>query len=230
LEILNSFELFVACSLSVLLVVFITVLYLRRAMTTAIQMGFTKQQVSKAVRAGSISAVGPSCAVGIGVVGLIALIGGPYGWMRLSVVGSLQYETINAQMMAQKMGSTLGSLTAEQMTTIAWGLTLSVFVYQTNVLLFAPSYAKVMRKVSAGDPRLLGILAICAIIGVFSRGAVGYYFGGTIGLDGWSCLVGMIASVIMIEIIGKRLKVGWAFEWTLPVAMISGMIAAIIIM
>ena len=110
LSIANSPIMWLSCFPLVLLVLCQAVLYTRRAFATAVKMGISKSDCVKAFRAGMISAIGPSVAVFIMMVGLMSAVGSPVSWMRLSVMGAAAGEMINAGLGAQAVGIAQGAI------------------------------------------------------------------------------------------------------------------------
>jgi len=221
--VMNSAGLWVACSFIVIVTLVQSLVIMKRAVSTAGEMGFSGSQIVTAIRAGAISSFGPSCAVGIGVVALMAIIGGPAAWMRLSVVGSLGFELMNVNTAITAIGGTLGSLTDMQMTTGLWALCLSVVPYMINVIFFAPSYEKLLHKVSGGDPRVFNIIMTATFVGLFGRTTVGFFMYFNIG-QVWAFSGAFVTAGIMVLLGIKKLKKQWLNEWTLPVGMVAGMV------
>jgi len=141
LSIANSPIMWLSCFPLVLLVLCQAVLYTRRAFATAVKMGISKSDCVKAFRAGMISAIGPSVAVFIMMVGLMSAVGSPVSWMRLSVMGAAAGEMINAGLGAQ-----------------AWIV----------VLVFIPQMNKVQVKVEKYDKNLMTLISTASMLGIMS--------------------------------------------------------------
>ena len=85
-EIINSPLLWAICSITVMVVVAQAVLYYRLARKNASDMGVTDENCRKAFKVGAITAIGPALSILIVMVGLMAVLGNPLTWMRLSVM------------------------------------------------------------------------------------------------------------------------------------------------
>ena len=222
MDIMSSPWMWVACSPIVIVTLIQSIVIIKRAINSAKKMGFSNSQITTAIRAGAISSIGPSCAIGVGVVALMGIIGGPAAWMRLSVIGSLGFELMNVNIAIDAIGGALGSLTDVQMATGLWALCLSVVAYMLNVIIFAPSYDKLLHKVSGGDPRVFGIIITATFVGLFGRSTVGFFMDRNIGQI-LAFAGAFIVSGLMVTIGIKKFKLTWMNEWTLPIGMLAGM-------
>ena len=107
----------------------------------------------KAFRIGMISAIGPACGVFIVMVGLMAAIGGPMAWLRLSIIGAAATELSAATMGATASGVTLGgegyTLTVLAVSWFAMALNGAGWLIFTGVA--TPGLEKLRDKMSGGD-------------------------------------------------------------------------------
>ena len=69
-----------------------TILYVRQANKATVACNLDPQLPKQAFKIGLISAIGPACGVFIVMVGLMAAIGGPMAWLRLSIIGAAATE------------------------------------------------------------------------------------------------------------------------------------------
>ena len=70
-----------------------SVVYLMKARKRALEMGITKEEINNIIKSSLIFSVVPSLSIVIGLVALAASLGTIWAWWRLSVIGSLSYET-----------------------------------------------------------------------------------------------------------------------------------------
>ena len=94
LKVANSFGMWIACSIIVLIVIWQAYIFMHNAYSTGKDMGLTEDQLKSALRCGTISTIGPALAVVVAMISLIINLGAPFAWMRLSVVGSIPYELL----------------------------------------------------------------------------------------------------------------------------------------
>ena len=62
----------------------------------------------------------PSLGVVVGLVALVAVIGIPYAWLRLSVLGSVMYELMASNMALSAMGLDAGSADGDAFGLMMW--------------------------------------------------------------------------------------------------------------
>ncbi|RHP45346.1 DUF5058 family protein [Clostridium sp. AF32-12BH] len=80
------------CGITVAISFAQALLFMRQASKTSAQVGLEAELPGKAFKIGLISAIGPACGVFIVMVGLMASIGGPMAWLRLSIIGAAATE------------------------------------------------------------------------------------------------------------------------------------------
>src|SRR5699024_11862779 len=71
-------------------------------------VGMSKKEVRSAVKTGAIAAIGPSIAIAIVAISLIAFIGNPLTMIRIGVIGSAPIESLGASLAAEASGARLG--------------------------------------------------------------------------------------------------------------------------
>ena len=118
----NSPILFVLAGVIILAVLAQSVFFLVRAIRRSKEIGMDQQKLCKTMVTAGVFTIAPAVAIVISVITLSKDLGLPLPWLRLSVVGSLSYETIAATNAESAMGLTFGqvsALTASQYVTIA---------------------------------------------------------------------------------------------------------------
>ena len=108
-----------------------SVYFLVKALRRSKQLGMDQTKIKKTIRTAAIFTIAPAVAIVISVITLSKKLGIPLPWLRLSVVGSMSYETIAASNALQAMGQSLGSgtaLTAQQYVNVLLVMTISIMV------------------------------------------------------------------------------------------------------
>ncbi len=226
LAIANDFGFWVIAVFMVMIVVFQSVLFMRKAWSTGLEMGLEAKQMKAGLRSAVITSLGPSFAVLIGMVALVALIGAPLAWMRLSVIGAVMYEGYAAECGAQVLGTTVGagdyglvgfanSLWVIALGSCGWLLIAGLFTHKLDDL----------RMRIVGDRQdLLSVVSVGAILGAFgfqvSKALV------TLSRPAVAAVVGALVMVIM-NLVAKHSGKRWLKEWSLGVAMVLGMFSAV---
>ena len=129
----NSPLLFVIFGVIILAVLGQSVFFLVRALRRSKQLGMDQKKIKKTMISSAIFTIAPAVSILIGLVALSYTLGLPLPWLRLSVIGSLSYETIAANNVLSAIGEAIGSLkftelTAQQFVTIFLVMTISIMV------------------------------------------------------------------------------------------------------
>lgn len=184
-----------------------------------------------------IFTIAPAVSIIICVITLSKSLGVALPWLRLSVVGSLSYETIAAQNALDGMGLKLGevaSLTGEQFVTVVFVMTVSIMA---GVLLTPVAGEKIqsgLKMMEKSDKRWSAIFSDALFMGMISAflGFVFCDFGGIFKgeLAGLVPVLVLFSSAILMAACGALMKVTkWKFlsDYALPISMVGGMLLAI---
>lgn len=213
--------------LPVVILVFIqATLFAKKAYRIGKAMGLSDKQLKAAIRSGAITAIGPAFAIVVGMVALLAALGAPYAWFRLSIIGSVMYELMAAQFAAQAAGTTLVNMNfvAFLNAIIVAGIGCTGWLIITG--LFTPQLEKVRLMLAGGKAELLPVIATTAMVGAFGK-LVGDY---VIKLDETTVatLVGGMVMGTLLTIAEKK-KIHWLREWSLAISMFTGMLVALLV-
>lgn len=85
-----------------------SLVYLKKAYDHCLDLGITKKELSNVIRSSLIFSIVPSLSIVVGLFVLIAVLGSVWAWWRLSVIGSLSYETMISSSIAQVLGGLVG--------------------------------------------------------------------------------------------------------------------------
>ena len=125
---------------------FITVMcliFLIKSYRAGIKIGMDKAVLRKTIISSATFTLLPSISILLGVIALSGSLGVPFSWLRLSVIGALQYELNVAQMAAESIG--LAALKPEAMSmgafvTIALVMTVGILGGVVCCLFFLKKY------------------------------------------------------------------------------------------
>lgn len=123
--------LFIFAGILVAVVLAQSVFFLVKAMRRSKELGMDQAKIKKTIKSAAIFTIAPAVAIVISVMTLSKKLGLPLPWLRLSVVGSMSYETIAANNALSAMGQSLGSdvpLTAQQFVNVLLVMTVSIMV------------------------------------------------------------------------------------------------------
>ena len=156
-----------------------SVYFLIKAYRRAKEKGMDMKKINKTIITAAIFTIAPAVSIVITVMALSKSLGVALPWLRLSVVGSLSYETIAAANAASGMGVTLdslaGNMTAEAYLTITIVMTVSIMVGIWLVPVLARRMQKGMVSFEKKDKKWSDIIQSSLFIGMISA-FVGYVF------------------------------------------------------
>ena len=229
--------LFVLVGIVVLAVLGQSAFFLIKAWRRGIAIGMKKEKLKTIALTAVVFTIAPAVAIVISVITLSKDLGLPLPWLRLSVVGSLSYETIAASNAENAMGLVFGqvsSLTASQYVTITAVMTLSIMVGIWLVPVVCRRMQKGIIKLENKDKKWSEILIASMFIGMISA-FLGYVFcdfstvfhGNMSGLI--PVLVMLVSAAVMAlsGVVVKKKKWGWIRDFALPISLIVGMASAI---
>lgn len=232
----NSPVLFIIVGLIIATVLGQSFYFLFRALKRAKELGIKKSTVNKTIGSAAIFTVAPAVAVLVGVVALSKSLGLPLPWLRLSVIGSITYETVAANNALQALGLGAGSTVTDPdvFVTILWVMTVGI----AAGLIFVPFVTKKIQsginKIGMKDKKWGEIFNNAMFLGMISA-FLGYVFcdvglvfkGDTSGLIP-VCV--MAVSAVIMAICGlsaTKFKIRWLTDYALPLSLIGGMASAI---
>ena len=74
-----------------------SIYFLIKALRRSKAIGMDQSKIKRTIRTAAVFTIAPAVAIVISVIALSKSLGIPLPWLRLSVVGSLSYETIAAE-------------------------------------------------------------------------------------------------------------------------------------
>jgi len=170
LKIINSFGLWVVALVMVSIVFIQAGLFMRQALKAAAAIKMPRDKCMKGLRAGMITAIGPSLAIIIIMIGMMAVVGAPITWMRLSIIGAAPTELTAATLGAKAVGVEFGSPQYDLYAFAAsnWGMALNDIGWLFIVGLLATRLEWVRKRIGGGNPAWLALLTSAAAIGAFA--------------------------------------------------------------
>ena len=224
LQIANSPTLWIACAIPVLLIAFQAVIFVCKSLNAANALGITKHQINSAVRSSAIASFGPSVVVAIGALGLVLAMGGPISWLRLSFIGAVQYELTAATFGAQAANATFETMTPLAFANAVWTMTICSVGWLLMTVLCAKKFDKMTHMIAGNNQKVLGMVSVGAMLGCFGNLCAGRL----VNLDAGTVAV-IVGFVVMCAMVTLAKKTGkqWVSDWSLTIAMVSGMVVTI---
>lgn len=226
MEIANSIPMWIACGLAVVLIIVQAVIFTVKAYKAGPKVGLTQDQMKRAAKSSAITSIGPSIVVLTGLLSLLITVGGPIAWMRLSMIGSVMFESTAAGIGTNVVGVTLGSdpMTNEALGMALWTMVLCSIGWVIFATFSANRMDVVRNKIAGGDALKLVGISTGAVIGCFAS-MCGQHL---VKLNKYSiaCVLGAVFMFVMIKI---SEKVPAIKEWNLTISILAAMIITALI-
>ena len=197
-EVSESSLLYVLVIVSLLIIAAICVYYLLLCMRKAKEMGISKQKVNEIIKSTAIFSIVPSIAIAIGLVTLVIVIGIPYAWFRLSVIGSVSYELMASNMALSALKLDLANADADAFGLIMWVMCVPITsTVLANIFVCKPMHLGTMR-VGSGDKKWGALSQTTFMTALLVVLIVPMIFGGLVGLLTFvtSALIAVVVSML----------------------------------
>lgn len=237
---------FVLVGLIILLVIGQSVFFLVRALKRAKEIGISGERVKRIVISSALFTVAPAVSILVGVIALSKTLGVPLPWLRLSVIGSLSYETVAAGNAINAFDAKMGEqITSPSMyVTVCFVMTIGILIGLILVPILTKRIQKGMIKLDNRDKKWSEIFTNAMFLGMISA-FLGYVFCDVtnlfrsseylaeLGVTRTACLIPvcvMLASALVMSVLGlssKKFKIRWMEDYALPISLVAGMASAI---
>ena len=234
---INHPILFLLVGIIISIVLAQSIFFLVKALKRAKELNMDTKKIKRIIISASIFTIAPAVAIVVSVIALSKDLGIALPWLRLSVVGSMSYETIAASNALSGMGLEFGkvsNLTAEQFITIILVMTISIMVGIWLVPVLCKKMKSGLVNMKNKDAKWLDIFQSAMFIGMISA-FVGFVFCDFSGIfkgetQGLIPVLVMFVSAITMLICGALMKITkarWINDYALPISLIIGMVSAI---
>lgn len=228
----NSGFLYGVTTVIILFVIAQSVFFLVRATRRAKQLGITGATIRSTILSSAIFTVAPAIAILMGVITLSKMLGLPWPWLRLSILGALTYELPAATTTAAAMGvSTSTTITdPHAFTAIAWVMTLGIIPGIFLILFGLKKLEGGLHNITGKDQKWGKLFMDSMFLGMISA-FLGLIFADVReGLPGYVPLVVALISALLMCLCGliiKVFKAKWLEQYALPLCMLGAMAASI---
>ena len=237
LQAVNSPQLYAIVAIVLTVMTAVCVLFLVKSYRAGVRIGMDKKVLRRTITASATFTLLPSISILLGVIALSGSLGVPLSWLRLSVIGSLQYELNVAEIAAQSYGLSglrLDELSSEAFLTIALVMTVGILGGIVCCIFFLKGYMQKLKakpkQESTGKPGC-GAHATTALFVGLCATFVGSYVGRAVHADWLPLAVALIAGAVMgvfEYFIRKKGKVVLE-NFSLAASMLLAMAAAVVL-
>lgn len=227
-DIISSPLLLILVSIGLLYIVGFSVVYLKKSYARCLELGITKEDLSKVIKSSLVFSIVPSLSIVVGLFALISVLGVVWSWWRLSVIGSLSYESLisssvasalnfstNAEMLDKATGSQFGvvmilmsiGMLSGFCVLIPFGKKLSMSVNKT-------------KEASSWKYVLSGTFMLC----LFSVYIPVLLFGDNVQT---AVMITGLVIALVLGVLAKNPKLRWLSEFIMAFSMIGGMVSSV---
>lgn len=227
----------IACAIIAMSLVFIL-----KAVKRAKLIGMDGKKIKETIKSSAIFSIVPSIPIVIGIGIMMQYLGLAIPWIRLTVIGALQYELI-AMDQASVALTELGI--SDQHVLIATAVTVMTLSIMSGPVFNAVFYKKYQGKLASLQEKnshlmntvtgallgglLAGMLSAILVGGIFSVGKPGAPDASGVVTYGEVTLITLAASVVIMLICGvllKFLKQKWIESYALPITILGALAIA----
>ncbi len=237
LQSVNSPQLYAIVAIVLTVMTAVCAVFLVKSWRAGVKIGMDKKLLRRTITASATFTLLPSISILLGVIALSGSLGVPFSWLRLSVIGSLQYELNVAEIASQSFGLTglrLEELSRDAFMTIALVMTVGILGGIFCCIFFLKGYMKKLKtkpkKESTGKPGF-GAHATTALFVGLCATFVGSYVGRAVHADWMPLAVAVIAGAVMgiFEYLTHKKGLVWLENFSLAASMLAAMAAAVVL-
>ena len=228
-DIINSPLLLTLVIIGLLYIVGFSLVYLKKACKRCIELGITKEEIKKVIKSSCVFSIVPSLSIVVGLFVLISVLGTVWSWWRLSVIGSLSYETLISGSVATALGfdssvEMLSGATGQQFGVVMILMSIGML---SGFLILIPFGKKLSMSVNKTENSsdwkhvFSGVFMLC----MFAVYIPVLLIGDTI--QACVMLTGLVVAVAL-GIFAKNPKLRWLGEFIMAFSMIAGMASSIL--
>ena len=238
LSMLNQAPMFIVTGVILLFITVVCIVFMVKSYRAGIKIGMDEVHLKRAITSSITFTILPSVSILLGVLALSGSLGIPLSWLRLSVIGSLQYELNVAEIASRSLG--MEGLRISEMTPSAFGalgliMTAGISFGAICTFFGLKKYIEKIRSKSnekkSDEASPFAILVVAMFIGLCSA-----YIGSYIGLFVTSgyfypLLTAGLSGLVMVffEYLINQKKMEWLENFSVAASMLIAMIGVILV-
>lgn len=231
----NSGFLFLIVGAALAFITIMCLVFLVKSYRAGIHLGMDKKLLRKSIISSATFTVLPSISILLGVIALSGTLGIPYSWLRLSVIGALQYELNVAAMAAESIGLSglrVTEMSVSSFTTIALVMAVGILGSLFCCFFFLGRYLKKLKgnKTKEKTTPGFGAYATTAMFIGLCSAYIGAYVGDTIrNANILPLLTAAIAAAVMgiFEYLTMKKQMKTLDNFSIAASMLIAMLGAI---
>lgn len=228
-EIISSPLLLTLVVIGLIYIVGFSLVYLKKAYTRCLEMEITKEELKSVIKSSIVFSIVPSLSIVVGLFALISVLGTVWSWWRLSVIGSLSYESLISSSVASAIGFSTSAEMLENATGSQFGVVMILMSIGmlSGFFILVPFGKKLSMSVNKTKDAstwkyvLSGTFMLC----LFAVYVPVLLFGDSI--QAAVMLTGLVIAVVLGALASKSPKLRWLSEFIMAFSMIGGMVSSI---
>lgn len=225
----------------VLFVIAQSVFFLVRAWRRGRALGLSAESLKKTVTSSALFTVAPAFAILATVLTLSGALGIVLPWIRLTVIGAINYEVPAAEAAIEAFGSAGGM--SQEVTdptvfaTVAWVMTLGSILPLILVPFMLKKIQKGMSKAAEKNGKWADVMSAAAFIGLISafigRAIAGKgnteVVGDGAGVMSVAALLSSMLFMFILQKIADKFELKWLQSFAMPFSMILAMLVVMLL-
>lgn len=219
--------------------------FMKKAWKRGLELGITKDKLKNAVTSSAIFSFAPAIGIAITVISLSVALGYVLPWIRLTVIGAIQYETTAAIGALQAATGDPSANIATSVTDpqifseIVWVMTLGSILPLILIPIVLKKIQRGVSDVASKNSKWMDLMTAAAFIGLISafiaKGLAGMgsktepKIGDGAGVLSLAALVFSTGFMIFFTLINKKLKKNWIEALSMPVSMALAMAVVVLL-
>ena len=217
--------------------------FMKKAWGRGKELGITTDKLKNAVTSSAIFSFAPAIGIAVTVITLSVALGYILPWIRLTVIGAIQYETTAAIAALEAAGMTGGIsqpiTDPEIFSAIAWVMTIGSILPLILIPIILKKIQKGVSDVASKNSKWMDVMTAAAFIGLIAafigRGLAGKgsskeaIIGDGAGVLSLTALIASIGFMLIFTLINKKLKKNWIDALAMPLSMVLAMVVVVLI-
>lgn len=227
-DIITSPLLLIMVIIGLLYIVGFSLVYLKKAYAHCLELGISKEELKTVIKSSLVFSIVPSLSIVVGLFALISVLGTVWSWWRLSVIGSLSYESL----ISSSVASAIGFATNAEMLDGATGRQFGVVMILMSIgmlsgfFILLPFGKKLSMSVNKteGTNNWKYVLSGTFMLCLFAVYIPVLLIGDTV--QAAVMMTGLVIAVAL-GILAKKPALRWLNDFIMAFSMIGGMISSI---
>lgn len=217
--------------------------FMKKAWARGKELGITTDKLKNAVTSSAIFSFAPAIGIAVTVITLSVALGYVLPWIRLTVIGAIQYETTAAIAAIEALGLEGGIsqpiTDPETFSAIAWVMTIGSITPLVLIPIVLKKIQKGVSDVASKNSKWMDIMTAAAFIGLIAafigRGLAGTgksteeIIGDGAGVLSLVALIASIGFMLVFTLVNKKLKKNWIEALAMPLSMVLAMVLVVLI-